>query len=129
MFQRPGGGQGGEAEAGQQQQQQQQQQQAMTGAIRKAGRRCRICRSRAKYLPGQRSLDAVSAKIFRHRNKKTQPEHGRRAASEDRCYKDIIRSLSPYFCSIMPTLYTVHSSRYVMILMCRKCCENIFHPS
>ena len=78
MFQRPGGGQGGEAEAGQQQQ----QQQAMTGAIRKAGRRCRICRSRAKYLPGQRSLDAVSAKIFRHRNKKTQPEHGRRAASE-----------------------------------------------
>ena len=79
MLQRPGGGQGGEAEAGQQ------QQEAMTGAIRKAGRRCRICRSRAKYLPGQRSLDAVSAKIFRHRNKKTQPEHGRRAASEDRC--------------------------------------------
>ena len=123
MFQRPGGGQGGEAEAGQQ------QQEAMTGAIRKAGRRCRICRSRAKYLPGQRSLDAVSAKIFRHRTKKTQPEHGRRAASEDRCYKDISCSLSPFLCSILPTLCKLHSLRYVMIVMCRKCCENIFHRS
>ena len=122
MFQRPGGGQGGEAEAGQQ------QQEAMTGAIRKAGR-CRICRSRAKYLPGQRSLDAVSAKIFRHRTKKTQPEHGRRAASEDRCYKDTSCSLSPSFCSILPTLCMLHSLRYVMIVMWRKCCENIFHPS
>lgn len=50
------------------------------GAIKKV-RRCKFCRSKAKYLPGQRSLDAVSAKIFR---RKKTPESSRRAASEDR---------------------------------------------
>ena len=50
------------------------------GAIRKV-RRCKFCRSKAKYLPGQRSLDAVSAKLFR---RKKSPEPNRRAASEDR---------------------------------------------
>ena len=50
------------------------------GAIKKV-RRCKFCRSKAKYLPGQRSLDAVSAKIFR---RKKTPESNRRAASEDR---------------------------------------------
>ena len=49
--------------------------------VRKA-RRCKFCRSKAKYLPGQRSLDTVSAKLFR---RKKSPEPVRRAASEDRC--------------------------------------------
>ena len=48
--------------------------------VRKA-RRCKFCRSKAKYLPGQRSLDTVSAKLFR---RKKSPEPVRRAASEDR---------------------------------------------
>ena len=51
-----------------------------SGAIRKV-KRCKFCRSKAKYLPGQRSLDAVSAKLFR---RKKSPEPSRRAASEDR---------------------------------------------
>lgn len=54
------------------------------GAIKKV-RRCKFCRSKAKYLPGQRSLDAVSAKIFR---RKKTPESNRRAASEDRYSQD-----------------------------------------
>jgi len=54
------------------------------GAIKKV-RRCKFCRSKAKYLPGQRSLDAVSAKIFR---RKKTPESSRRAASEDRYSQD-----------------------------------------
>ena len=51
--------------------------------VRKA-RRCKFCRSKAKYLPGQRSLDTVSAKLFR---RKKSPEPVRRAASEDRWEK------------------------------------------
>ena len=60
------------------------------GAIRKV-RRCKFCRSKAKYLPGQRSLDAVSAKLFR---RKKSPEPNRRAASEDRCGWMLINELS-----------------------------------
>jgi len=67
---------------------------ASTGAVRKV-RRCKFCRSKAKYLPGQRSLDAVSAKIFRR--KKTQ-EPSRRAASEDRyCEEDLSQDQSTVF--------------------------------
>lgn len=40
--------------------------------------RCKFCRSRAKYLPGQRSFDA--SKIFGRRRERGEP---RRAASED----------------------------------------------
>eukprot|EP00093_Oithona_nana_P014695 14695.XXX_389920_391757_1 [CDS] Oithona nana genome sequencing. len=40
--------------------------------------RCKFCRSRAKYLPGQRSFDA--SKIFGRRKERGEP---RRAASED----------------------------------------------
>jgi len=65
-----------------------------TGAIKKV-RRCKFCRSKAKYLPGQRSLDAVSAKIFR---RKKTPETNRRTASEDRySQEDTIQDQVPVF--------------------------------
>ena len=41
--------------------------------------RCKLCRSKAKYLPGQGSLDAVSSRIFRRRG----PESLQRAASAE----------------------------------------------
>ena len=45
--------------------------------------RCKFCRSRAKYLPGQRSFDA--SKIFGRRRERGEP---RRAASEDQNRED-----------------------------------------
>ena len=45
---------------------------------RKSGR-CKFCRTKPKYLPNQRSLDA--GRIFGRRRERTEP---RRALSEDR---------------------------------------------
>ena len=44
----------------------------------KKGGRCKFCRSKAKYLPGQRSFDAAG--IFGRRREQREP---RRAVSED----------------------------------------------
>jgi len=45
--------------------------QASLGRGRKMGR-CKFCRSKAKYLPGQGSLDAMSSRIFRRRGQESK---------------------------------------------------------
>ena len=53
-------------------------QNSSSGKSKKRGR-CKFCRSRAKYVPGQRSFDA--SRIFGRRRERAEP---RRAVSEDR---------------------------------------------
>merc|ERR1719266_1611756 len=58
--------------------------QASLGRGRKMGR-CKFCRSKAKYLPGQGSLDAMSSRIFRRRGQEPGKKQANnvRAASVD----------------------------------------------